>query len=1126
MSSETLSIKNNFDYLALRPRRPIRFVFWSLLFLAGRMCAQQPKEPIDPTPINGETYYFINQLSAMQMDLNNGSAKSGDIILQQPASFTNASQRWAVTKLPDGNWKISNLANGLCLDSSTTSGTTITVQNPCLAQASSQEWSFIYNSNGYNVILNSASGKVLDVTGSSISAGAALDQTSLSATPSQSQLWLFRPAFFRGNDNALLEKQEALRVAGNVPWWQDAGQIEDVLQIMKNHGFNMVRIRPTSIPPYQTYTVGTSTTTPVTCSGNGCYAETDAASLDLAKRAKQLGMSVELSLFFDGSSSVASPGAWSGFSVSQTETAIYNYVKAEVESYRAAGAMPDMVAIGNEVDTGFLGSLGGSPSGAANSTNFENFSAFETSGMQAVTDAASDMTLGPAIPPPIRCIHITPAWDLTSFFGQVNTDKVPYDAMCQSYYPIFHGPLTAVQAAASNPNNKPIEQTALTNAANSIAKPIFLIEIGEHYENGFDANDPWYAPTLVGQRQFVLDLQSVLKGLPNNLAMGFEYWDAEGTNIPNKTGFANGDGQTDTIFVWNGLTLFDNADTSGTSSSSAATYNTVLPALTALGGKLDPTLAYKLVNAADGTVLEAAAASTVSGSSLDTAVDTGVTSLSQEWKISSNNDGFFQIANLNPAPTANVLDTQGSTVQGAPVTQVAAATGTASQEWDIITAGSGYFTVVNKASGMVLAAVAGTSAADALQQQAPSSVNADWITPAAKNQTWQIVPAHISIPSTATTLAFGSAMLPSAGPGGNPGTVIVSLEDAGGAIIGMPAVPVTLTITGPGSFSQTSNATSANGIASFNLSNVVLNAPGSYNFSAASPGLTTATATLTVKALPGTTTALTPSATNILTGASVTFTATVTGTTGNPAPSGMVAFLDGTAQLGTGALSSNVATYATAALAIGTHGITANYLGDTNNAASVSLPVQIVVSPPPDFAISLSPSSASVAPGSSTTTTISITPSGGFSASTSFACSGLPAATACSFSPVTLTPSGAVATTTLTITTNVNSASLDMARPNPGVGKHRGGASSGSLAAVLAMFAVPYLFRVKRRNWCSVPCVIFLAIGLCLVSGCGSSSANQTPTPAPVTPAGPSTVTITATSGSLAHTAAFQLTIQ
>jgi hypothetical protein len=79
---------------------------------------------------------------------------------------------------------------------------------------------------------------------------AELDQTALSGTPSQSQQWLIRPVFFRGIDNALLEKQEAARVATSLPWWNDAGQQQDVLQMLKYHGVNMVRLRPSSVPPY------------------------------------------------------------------------------------------------------------------------------------------------------------------------------------------------------------------------------------------------------------------------------------------------------------------------------------------------------------------------------------------------------------------------------------------------------------------------------------------------------------------------------------------------------------------------------------------------------------------------------------------------------------------------------------------------------------------------------------------------------------------------------------------------------------------------------------------------------------------------------------------------------------
>jgi len=77
-------------------------------------------------------------------------------------------------------------------------------------------------------------------------------------------------------------------------------------------------------------------------------------------------------------------------------------------------------------------------------------------------------------------------------------------------------------------------------------------------------------------------------------------------------------------------------------------------------------------------------------------------------------------------------------------------------------------------------------------------------------------------------------------------------------------------------------------------------------------------------------------------GASVTLTATLTGT--GVSPAGSVAFLDGATQLGTGTLNaSGVATCATTSLAVGSHSITASYLGDTNYTTAVSAAVSVSV---------------------------------------------------------------------------------------------------------------------------------------------------------------------------------------
>ena len=88
----------------------------------------------------------------------------------------------------------------------------------------------------------------------------------------------------------------------------------------------------------------------------------------------------------------------------------------------------------------------------------------------------------------------------------------------------------------------------------------------------------------------------------------------------------------------------------------------------------------------------------------------------------------------------------------------------------------------------------------------------------------------------------------------------------------------------------------------------------------------------------GSKTALISSANPSTPGSSVTFSATVAsdvkGVTN--VPSGTVTFFDGTNKLGSGILSSGVATFAATSLADGPHAITAQYSGDTNFVPTVS----------------------------------------------------------------------------------------------------------------------------------------------------------------------------------------------
>jgi len=633
--------------------------------------AQQPGEPLDIRPIDGEVYYLINQHSGLQADapMSGGATR----VIQESWNFRGSSQRWMLARASDGSWAIENVGARKCL-ADELRRTELTDCNTPLHN----RWQLIPSTNGYYEIRNRDTHRLLDVPMEAAGPAATLITSPEAGRRPQSQFWLLRPAVFRGMDNALLEKQEALRVSQGTPWWKDAGLSQDVLRIFRNHGINMIRLRPSSAPPY----VDPSVTG---CQGNVCFAETEAQDLDLARRAKNLGMSVELTLLFDGGSSQSVPSAWAADTLQQAQADLYDYVRAEVEQYRRAGVMPDLVAIGNEVDTGFLGPLG-SPTGA----HFGNFAALQISGMQAVADAASDPALGPPLPRPLTCIHITPAWDLTSFFTLVKENGIPYDVICQSYYPFFHGPLTEAQAMMANPFAKPVEQDALLNAVAQLGKPIFLIETGEHYENGFEANDPWYAPSVPNQRQFLLDLQGVMNGLPDNSAMGIEYWDGAGVNILADGGpfYFNGGFPPDSIYIWNGLTLFDNADSSGSSNQEDPAYSQLLSGIDALGGRLDQTRKYKLVTSS-GTLLSLA------GPHVVFEWDSVAPRPREQWIFRSTGAGFFEVGNASMTGRSMVLDGSNTreTIATSPDNSPA-------QQWDVRSSGNGLYQLLNRASGL------------------------------------------------------------------------------------------------------------------------------------------------------------------------------------------------------------------------------------------------------------------------------------------------------------------------------------------------------------------------------------------------------------------------------------------
>jgi uncharacterized repeat protein (TIGR03803 family) len=259
-----------------------------------------------------------------------------------------------------------------------------------------------------------------------------------------------------------------------------------------------------------------------------------------------------------------------------------------------------------------------------------------------------------------------------------------------------------------------------------------------------------------------------------------------------------------------------------------------------------------------------------------------------------------------------------------------------------------------------------------------------------------------------------------------------------------------------------------------------------------------------------TTTSLSLPTSSVAVGASVKMMATVT-----PAPpNGETVTFYSSQYLGTAPLSSGVATYTNSFLssAAGSYSIIASYGGDSTYAGSASSAQTLTVTSGGSggsYTISASPSTLTIVAGSTGTATLTVSPTGGFSSTVNFTCSGLPNEANCGFSPQTVTPSGGQpATTTLSITTTApTSAALRRAGRGP----------QTVYALLLPVLALGFMGVMGRKQtWSSTRLlgliVLFgLAVGMASCGGGGGGGGENSGTPA-----GSYTVTVTASASGTA----------
>ena len=287
-----------------------------------------------------------------------------------------------------------------------------------------------------------------------------------------------------GADTSFLRQMEQQGVA-----FKDGGEVKPGLRILRDHGYNWVRLRlfvnPAELPNDLAYTLAS------------------------AKDAKAMGFKLLLDLHYaDGWADPAhqpTPKAWKSLDHSQLVNTIFAYTRDTIQAFRAAGVLPDMVQVGNEVTSGFLWPDGRLPD------HWDRFADLISAAIQGVDAGRGDA------PRPAIMIHIdqggnqeTTQW----FFDTLKSRGIAFDIIGQSYYPWWQGSLDDLRRN-------------LQFMSKTYRKDIVVVETAYDWRTGeqFGSKKKPFPETPEGQRDFLQALGKIAFETPGSRCIGLFWWE-------------------------------------------------------------------------------------------------------------------------------------------------------------------------------------------------------------------------------------------------------------------------------------------------------------------------------------------------------------------------------------------------------------------------------------------------------------------------------------------------------------------------------------------------------------------------------------------------------------------------
>jgi len=349
-----------------------------------------------------------------------------------------------------------------------------------------------------------------------------------------------RPDFILGADVSMLGQVEE-----NGGKFYDYGVERDCLEILRDYGVNWIRLRIWNDP--------TDENGEPLGGGNNDLART----VEIAARAKALGLKFLLDFHYSDwwadPSKQNMPKAWVGLDSDELSQAVYDYTAEVIQTLADAGAMPDMVQIGNEVNNGMMWPAGRAyASPGEEGGGYDGFAALLSQGIQAVRDNDPNSD-----DPEERikiAIHLADGGNnelYRTVFDELTARDVDFDVIGLSYYSFWHGPMDRFIANM----NDVAERYQKDVAVMETAYPYTPLD-GDGHANFLGGTDDVdidgpYLATVQGQATAMRDMILAVAEAPNGRGLGIFYW--EPTWIPVEgAGWATGEGN-----AWDNMAMFD-----------------------------------------------------------------------------------------------------------------------------------------------------------------------------------------------------------------------------------------------------------------------------------------------------------------------------------------------------------------------------------------------------------------------------------------------------------------------------------------------------------------------------------------------------------------------------------------